>query len=99
MVALGCASVAALAAVSHWHSADHDPGLTTELCLLATFLLGALSMGTPTLGAALFVALAALLQSKEFLHDFTKRMLGEQELDDALLLAASVLIEIGRAHV
>lgn len=92
MVAVGCASVAALAAVSHWHSAEHDPGLTTELSLLATFLLGATALGTPALGAALFVALAALLQSKETLHDFTKRVLGERELDDALLLAASVLI-------
>ena len=92
MIAVAAGSIAALVAVSHWHSADRDPGLTTELALLATFLLGALAMGTPTLGAALFVALAVLLQSKETLHDFTKRVLGEQELDDALLLAASVLI-------
>jgi uncharacterized membrane protein (DUF4010 family) len=92
MIAVACTSIAALAAVSHWHSADRDPGLTTEICLVATFLLGALAVGAPTLAAALFVALAVLLQSKEFLHDFTKRVLGEQELDDALLLGASVLI-------
>jgi uncharacterized membrane protein (DUF4010 family) len=91
-IGVGGAAVAAMAVASYWHSADHDPGLTTELALLATFLLGALALAQPQLGASLFVALAALLQSKEVLHDFTRRVLSEREVDDALLFAASVLI-------
>jgi len=91
-IGVGGAAVGAMAVVAHRQNAAHDPGLTTELALLATFFLGAVSLDQPQLGAALFVALGVLLQSKDALHHFTRRVLTERELDDALLLAASVLI-------
>ncbi|TDR44945.1 uncharacterized membrane protein (DUF4010 family) [Tahibacter aquaticus] len=91
-LAVAGAAVLALAAASYWHSVEHDPGVTTELALLVTFLLGALAQRQPQLAAGLFVALAVLLQSKSALHRFTRQVLSEQELNDALLLAASALI-------
>ena len=91
-VAVAGVAVAALAVASYWHSVEHDPGVTTELALLATFLLGALAQGHAQLGAGLFVAPALLLQSKAWLHRFTRQVLSEDELRDALLLAASALI-------
>lgn len=91
-IAVGGIAVAAMAVASYWHSVEHDPGVTTELALLATFLLGALAQAHPQLGAGLFVALALLLQSKAWLHRFTRQVLSEEELRDALLLAASALI-------
>lgn len=91
-VAVGMAAVAAMVTVSHWRNADHDPGLTTELALVATFLLGALALSHPQLGAGLFVVLAALLASKQALHRFTRQVLSDEEVEDLLLLAASVLI-------
>jgi len=60
--------------------------------MLATFLLAVLAFEQATLAAALFVLLTALLASKEALHRFTRQVLSEQELGDALLLLGSVLI-------
>ena len=85
-------AIAAMAVVSYWSALEHDPGITTELALLATFLLGVLAQGHAQLGAALFVILAVLLQSKAALHRFTLQVLSDSELGDALLLAASALI-------
>lgn len=91
-VAIGMAAVAAMTTASHWRNAEHDPGLTTELALVVTFLLGALALPHPQLAAGLFVALAALLASKQALHRFTRQVLSDNEVEDLLLLAASVLI-------
>ncbi|MBL8298870.1 MAG: MgtC/SapB family protein [Rhodanobacteraceae bacterium] len=86
------AAIAAMTVASYWHSAEHDPGVVTELALLVTFLLGALAQSRTQLAAALFVVLAVVLESKTRLHRFTRQVLSEQELSDALLLAAAALI-------
>lgn len=91
-LAIAGAAVAAMTVASYWHSAEHDPGVVTELALLVTFLLGALAQSQAQLAAALFVALAVVLESKTSLHRFTRQVLSEQELGDALLLAAAALI-------
>ncbi|HSX60862.1 MAG TPA: DUF4010 domain-containing protein, partial [Tahibacter sp.] len=91
-LAVAGAAVAAMTVASYWHSAEHDPGVVTELALLVTFLLGALAQSHAQLAAALFVALAVVLESKTSLHRFTRQVLSEQELSDALLLAAAALI-------
>ena len=89
---LAGAAISAFVVTAYLHRVDREPGLTTEMALLATYLLGSLAMTTYSLAAALFVALAVLLQMKPALHNFTRNVLSERELDDALLLAASVLI-------
>lgn len=89
---LSGAAVAAFAVAAYLPRVEHDPGLTTEVAMLATWLLGALAMSTPSAAAALFVVVVVLLQAKQALHHFTRNVLSEQELGDALLLAASVLI-------
>lgn len=90
--AVAGAAVAAMTVASYWHSAEHDPGVVTELALLVSFLLGALAQTQAQLAAALFVALAVVLESKTSLHRFTRQVLSERELADALLLAAAALI-------
>ncbi|HZP65491.1 MAG TPA: DUF4010 domain-containing protein [Rudaea sp.] len=85
-------AVTAMAIAAYLQRADRDPGLTTEAALLATYLLGAFATAAPAFSAALFVVLAALLETKQALHHFTRNVLSERELGDALLLAASVLI-------
>lgn len=91
-LAIAGAGVIAMVVTSYWHSVEHDPGVVTELALLATFLLGALAQNSPQFAAGLFVGLAVVLQSKTVLHRFTRQVLSERELNDALLLAASALI-------
>ncbi|MEO5560163.1 MAG: DUF4010 domain-containing protein [Dokdonella sp.] len=89
---LAGAAVTAFGLAAYIQRADREPGLTTEVALLATYLLGALAATEAPLAAALFVVLVVLLQTKQSLHHFTRNVLSERELADGLLLAASVLI-------
>ncbi|MET0621297.1 MAG: DUF4010 domain-containing protein, partial [Thermoanaerobaculia bacterium] len=84
--------IGALLAVSYARSRARDPGLTTEIALLTTVLLGALAIREPMLASGLAVVVVILLASRTRLHRFVKRVLTEQELHDALLLAAAALV-------
>ncbi len=92
LVPIGAALVAVLAAVSHWKSRSRDPGMTTELALFATYLLGVLSVTAPALAAGCGAGLALLLATRRTLHRFATRFLSEQELHDGALLAALALV-------
>lgn len=92
LVAAGAVLVAALTAIAYWKSRSRDPGLTTELALFATYLIGVQAMLWPALAAACGAGLAALLALRERLHRFATVLLTEQELHDGLLLAALALI-------
>ncbi|WP_300615472.1 DUF4010 domain-containing protein [Dokdonella sp.] len=91
-LALGGLAIIAFALSSYQASRRDDPGLTSELALVLAFLLGALALASAQLAAGLFVLLAVLLASKPALHRFTRLSLGDAELADLLLLAASALI-------
>jgi uncharacterized membrane protein (DUF4010 family) len=84
--------VGALAVIGYGRSRESDPGLTTEMALLTTFLLGALAIREPALAAGLAAAVAILLASRTRLHRFVRRALTEQELHDALLFTACALV-------
>ena len=92
LVAVGGLLVAALAAISHFKSRSDDPGLTTELALFVTYLVGVLVATQPVLGTACGVALALLLNIRTRLHRFATQVLTEQELHDGLVLCAAALI-------
>jgi len=94
LVPIGGALVAILAAVSHWKSRSQDPGMTTEIALFATYLIGVLCVIEPSLGAACGTGLALLLAARRRLHRFATELLGEQELHDGVLLAALALIAL-----
>ncbi|ALN81045.1 MgtC/SapB family protein [Lysobacter antibioticus] len=86
------AFLGALVTAAYLSTRDHDPGLTTEIALLATLLLGALSMRSPATAAALGVIVAVVLASRQRLHRFSKHILTRQELHDLLLLAAAAFV-------
>ncbi len=86
------AGVAALAALSYWRSRSRDPGLTTELALLATTLIGMLAISSPALAAGCAVMLAGVLAARERLHHFATVWLTQQELHDGLVLCSLVLV-------
>lgn len=85
--------VAGLVALSYQRTReDDDPGITTEIALIATVLLGALAMREPGLAAMAGVTVAILLAARTPLHHFVRSVLTEQEIRDSLLLAAATLV-------
>lgn len=85
-------SVAVLAWTSYRITARQDPGLTGEIALLTTVLLGGLSLQQPALAAALGVVVAILLWAKAPLVRLSREWISDQEMRDALLLAACALV-------
>jgi uncharacterized membrane protein (DUF4010 family) len=81
-----------LAAMGYRATRHDDPGLTSEVTLVVTFLLGALAMRVPALAAGLVVVVAVLLYAKEPLHELTRETFSEREVFDGLLLLASALV-------
>jgi uncharacterized membrane protein (DUF4010 family) len=84
--------VAAFAAVAFYVRRDERLGLTTEVSLLFTVVLGALAMTAPILAASLAVCAAILLAAKEPIHGFVLGMMTKEELNDILILAGATLI-------
>ena len=92
MLAVTVAGVAALTAIAYFRSRDDDPGLTTEIALMLTALLGGLAMQQPALAAGIAVALAVLLAARTPLHHFVRSVLTEAEVRDALIFAGATLV-------
>lgn len=90
LAALVC--VAVFASVAAYVRRAEKPGLTTEISLLFTMVLGALAMTAPALAAALAVCTAILLSAKEPIHGFVLGVLTQEELNDFLILAGATLI-------
>jgi uncharacterized membrane protein (DUF4010 family) len=84
--------IATLAAISHWRSHSGDPGVTTELALFMTYLVGLIAIDQPVVAAGGAVVIAALLSARSALHKFAVKVLSETELHDGLLFAACALI-------
>lgn len=85
-------SFAVMVAVSYWRARDQDPGLTTEIALVLTALLGDLCMQAPQTAAAIAVAVTVLLHMKGWLHKLVISVISKDELDDALIFAAATFV-------
>jgi uncharacterized membrane protein (DUF4010 family) len=92
ILAAAALGVVALTALSYQRSRDVDPGLTSEVALLATFLTGVLAALQPVLAAAAGVLIAALLVMRTPLQSFARSQLSDQELRDAVLLAGAAIL-------
>ncbi|WP_313572044.1 DUF4010 domain-containing protein, partial [Comamonas terrigena] len=85
-------AVAGLTALAYGFTAREDPGLTGEIALLLTALLGGLAARDPALAAALGVLMAILLQAKVPMQKLSREWISEKELQDALMLGAAALV-------
>jgi uncharacterized membrane protein (DUF4010 family) len=92
MLAVTTAGVIALTSVAYWRGRDDDPGLTTEIALILTAVLGGLSMRQPALAAGVAVTVAVLLAARAPLHYFVRSLLSEGEVSDALIFASATLV-------
>lgn len=84
--------VSALAVAGHWRSRSDDPGMTTEVALVVTTLLGAVSLQRPALAAGGAVITAVLLAMRSPLHRFVRGVLTEREVADGLVIACATLV-------
>ena len=89
---LAVAVATVLAAVAYWRGSEDDPGLTTEIALVLTCLLGGIAQLRPVLAAALGTLVALLLASRSWLHSFVRERLSEREIMDGFLLAGAGLV-------
>lgn len=79
-------------AIAYFNKQGKEPGLTTEVTLIFTMILGGLAMSSAALAAALAVVVAILLAAKEPIHGFVLGVVTKDELNDFLILAAATLI-------
>ena len=86
------ALVGVFVAMSYRQTRESDPGLTSEIALVAVCLLGAVAMRAPPLAAGLGVVMAVLLYAKQPLHRLARERLSEREVSDGLVLLASALV-------
>ena len=91
--AIAGAILGLLVVVGYARSAgEADRGITTEVALITTFLLGALAMRNSVLAVAVGVIVTILLASRSRLHSFVQKTITTQEMRDGLLLAAAALV-------
>lgn len=84
--------VVALTGLAYWRARDDDPGLTTEVALVLTTLLGGFAIREPVIAAGLGVVVATLLNARPALHRFVRSILTDIEIKDLLIFAGATLV-------
>lgn len=90
MTSLLCVTI--FAAAASFIKRDKEAGLTSEVTLLFTVVLGGLAVSAPALAASLAVSVAILLAAKDPIHIFVRGVVTKDEMIDFLILAAATLI-------
>lgn len=85
-------AIGALAVIGYVKTSDTDPGMTGEVAIILTAVLGGLAIARPVLAAALGVVVAILLYVKKPLQHLTRELISDHELEDALMLAAAAVV-------
>jgi uncharacterized membrane protein (DUF4010 family) len=85
-------AVAGAVAIAGYIRGSEDPGLTSEVALVVTYLLGALALKHPTLASAAAVCATALLALRTRVHAIVKEALTTQELIDGLIFGIAALV-------
>lgn len=84
--------ITALAVGAYWRKAANDPGITSQVALMAVLLLGAWCQTAPALAGGVGVVVVVLLAFRDRLHRLVLQQLGERELRDGLILLAAALV-------
>jgi uncharacterized membrane protein (DUF4010 family) len=84
--------IGVFAAISYVRTFRQDAGLTTEVAMIVTVLLGGLALNEPRVAGALAVVVTIILASRTKAHDWIKNVLTDEEVRDGLLLAAAALV-------
>lgn len=96
LILLGAGFVALGALAAYWLGDRKDPGLTGEVALVVTYVLGVLAQTRPAVAFEVGVVVAAVLAFRVQLHRFARDRITDQELLDALTfaIAAAVILPL-----
>jgi uncharacterized membrane protein (DUF4010 family) len=94
LVVAGALFVGALGVVAYWRDRSDDPGITTEVALMLTYLIGVICTWSLPLAPALAAGLTVLLAGRERMHRFVSHWLKPAEVRDGIVLAALVLLAL-----
>ena len=86
------AVIGLFAAISYVRTFRHDAGLTTEVAMVVTVLLGGLALNEPQVAGALAVVVTIVLASRTKVHDWINNVLTDEEIRDGLVLLAAALV-------
>src|SRR5579864_6213687 len=89
---LAGAFTGAAALLGYWLGDRTDPGLTTEVALMAAFILGVLAQKQPLIALGAGAVLTMLLALRTALHRFASEVLTERELFDGLIFAVAAVV-------
>jgi uncharacterized membrane protein (DUF4010 family) len=92
VIVAGLVGVAALVVVAYRRTSLLDPGTTTEVALLATYLLGALTIDHAPLAVGVAIIITVVLLAKTRIHAFTRDVVTEIEVEDALKFAVIAFV-------
>ncbi|MGB8326403.1 MAG: DUF4010 domain-containing protein [Steroidobacteraceae bacterium] len=92
LVTIGALLVAGLGVTAYLRSKARDTGITTELALFLTYLIGVTAVTHPMLASGCAALLTVLLAARSRLHRFSIEVVTETELRDGLILAAVALV-------
>lgn len=92
VIVAGLVGVAGLLVVGYRRTSLRDPGTTTEVALLATYLLGALAIEHAELAAGIAILVTIILLVKTKIHAFARDVVTEVELEDALKFAVIAFV-------
>jgi uncharacterized membrane protein (DUF4010 family) len=92
LLAVTTLALAGFCVVAYWRAHDEDPGLTSEIALLLAALLGGLAQREIAIASGMAVVVTILLAARTPLHHFVRAVLSEQEVIDALIFVAAVLV-------
>ena len=77
LIFAGAALIVALAAIGYWRERSRDPGITTEVALFVTYVIGVVAVGRRSLAAGGAVVVTTLLASRGSLHRFSVDLLSQ----------------------
>lgn len=93
LLATGAAGVALFACVAYViHRDSVDRGLTTEIAMMVTFVLGVLTIERPETAASVGVLVTVILALRSTLHRAVRELMSAAEVRDALLFLVFALV-------
>ncbi|MGL4574471.1 MAG: MgtC/SapB family protein [Burkholderiaceae bacterium] len=92
LVIAGALLLGLLIGMSYYRNVAADAGLTSELALFVTYLIGVTAIALPGVAAGIAVVVTVLLAARTRLHRLSTDLMTQEELHDGLILAGAAAV-------